>query len=207
MEPLPVLSNLLALPASWIAFVSGEYLAAFFNLMAALFSSYYHLCKSYRGVCLVDFDIHQNGDFLFAELAIVTTAILLVYWPPHLYWLKNGSLILGAGILLILRLNQVNGMVAHGAVAIGALLVPMVYWILFWVRHKRFPRYKWPLFTAGTIISTMGIYLFIIQNNWVDAYWLIHSVWHAFVFLGQYFFLQVRYVVPATLVHRKLPQR
>jgi len=100
--------------------------------LTATFSSFYHTCNSFHGVCFgLSPSLWRHLDFFTAQLLIPVTALNLVKFPRRLFMLRR--LLIVACALLIFFLLQYfeEGLVIQLALSASSLLFILLYWICY----------------------------------------------------------------------------
>ena len=79
-------------------------------------------------------------------------------------------------------------------VAIAAIAFSFVFVYVIWHRcvHGYWPEYELVQLTLGVAFTILAVAFFVEQNSWPPGYGYIHSFWHAFGAIGQYFLLGIR---------------
>ncbi len=186
---VPIFSNLIFLLPADRALKWGRGLRSFAFALVVLASGLYHLCVGFPVTCLWPFWKHHVIDFWTAEQLIPFTAIYFVrFRSPFIEkWLLLSSVVI-VGLLVT---GQQDTMLAQAGITVGSFIFVGVYLIWYRITHGRYPDYDLVQLTLGAACTIFSITFFVFQNYWPDGYWIMHSLWHIFGGLGQYFFMGI----------------
>jgi hypothetical protein len=153
--------------------------------------------------------IHHHLDFFFSQLLIVLTALYFIDFGSWSF-LERILIIFGAlGIFFIEALTPTQ-LLTQALISGASLLLICIYVFLYHpARHGRVPDYHWPNVTWGIIFIALGCLCFALINQTSDGnYWWLHSMWHIFAGIGQFFILRIRDPVPAAAaIDSKVPEK
>ncbi|CAG9835409.1 unnamed protein product [Diabrotica balteata] len=177
---LLVLSNLIFLPAVYIAYRRKYYIEALTYFFICFFSTFYHACDAGENLinfCLVRLSALQFGDFFCAILAIWVTLIAIADLPQLLTSVCH---MVGAIVLAFCTTINKTSLWVFGLPVITGLLIVVVSWILKYRKVKqRFANrnylyYKIPI---GVTVVTVGLVCYAFLQT-EDNYKYLHSLWH-----------------------------
>lgn len=192
----PVLSNLIFLAPAIRAYLWGRIFRTFHSTLVLFSSGSYHVCKAYPGACLFDYLMHKDFDYIVAILFLPLDALYFVHFDQKNSYLEWWAVFLSIVTVGLVTVGFTDGFVAHailaGIVAGGVIL----YWIVFYVKHGKFPKYDWLQLTLAIALSLFGVALFVLQDDNPDGYWYIHTMWHITVGLGRFFLIGIKPAVP-----------
>lgn len=158
-------------------------------------SAFYHACNSYLGLCLFSPNVQRKVDFFFAQWLIVITALYIIKFPVHLYYIERWLIFVAALGIFIVEFFY-NEPFALQLIIVGLSVAAIViYWICFAVakaqcgENPRIPFYNWGHLIFGVSLTALACVLFTVQSDWHLGYPYVHSVWHVLAALGQYFIL------------------
>lgn len=192
----PIITNLVFIAPAVRAFLWGRIFRAFHSALVLFSSGSYHVCKAYAWACLFDFQMHKDFDYIVAVLFIPLDAIYFVYFDQATSYLEWWAVLLSVVVVALITTGFASGFVAHAILAGVVMGGLCVYWLIFYLRNKRFPNYDWRELTLALVLSLFGVALFLIQDFNPDGYWYIHGMWHLFVGLGRFFVIGVKPPVP-----------
>jgi len=189
-DVLTIVSNLALLIPAITAARYHRWTRAWVFFWETWVSLLYHLCDSFS-VCLFSYTVHHNLDFFFAQLLIVLAGLYVIVFPRGWEWLERGLIIVGAIAIIVLQVTLGGELIVQGAIVVVLFLGIIIYWCAAGV-----PRYNWAMFLLGFSLTSSSVTLYILQNQWNQAFWAIHSLWHVAAALGQHYFLQIRPPAP-----------
>lgn len=217
----PILSNFFFLVPAVQAFRYGRITRAIIYALIPFTSGSFHACDEGYS-CVFPFVMHKNLDYIFAILIIPLTALYFVHWGD--VWQPLERLLIIIFILLIAVIVNVQqdseSLIGLGIILLSAVLVPVIYWIGYavnaamqWPRppllcccHKNyngahgaryFPKYEWGALLAGVSLTSIGVYLFMVQGTLIYTWsYVLHSMWHIMAAFGQYYIIQIKAPVP-----------
>ncbi|KAI4469065.1 five-span transmembrane protein m83 [Holotrichia oblita] len=183
---LLVLSNLIFVPAAYVAYKKKFYVEMIVYLSAFLSSSFYHMCdagENIISICLVKLDVLQFSDFFSGLLAIWVTLIAVAAIP--LPW-SSISHITGALVLAFGTTLSKQSLIVFLVPVITGVIIIIGHWI--YLRRKigkSFPNRRYvkiylPLALLVTGAGLLMYGLFQTQSN----YKYLHSLWHISMGLG-----------------------
>ena len=192
----PVLSNLIFIAPAIRAYAWGRIFRAFHSALVLFSSGSYHVCKAYHGGCIFDYLFHKDFDYIVAILYLPIDALYFVYFDQDNSYLEWWAIFVSIVVVGLITVGVTSGFFAHAILAgvlVGGLVI---YWIVFYLRNGKFPKYNWRELTAAMALSLFGVALFVIQDYNIEGYWYIHSMWHLTVGLGRFFILGIKPAVP-----------
>lgn len=183
---LLVISNLIFVPAAYIAYRRKFYVEMIVYISAFLSSSFYHMCdagENIISVCVVRLDVLQFSDFFSGLLAIWVTLIAVSAIPHPWSSISHitGSLILAFGTTL-----SKQSLVVFIVPVVSGVIIVTGNWI--YLRRKLgkgFPnrRYVKIYLPIALVITGAGLLMYALfqtQSN----YKYLHSLWHISMGLG-----------------------
>lgn len=187
---LPVLSNLFFLLPADRALRWGRGFRSIIFFIIVFASSLYHMCVGFPMTCVWSFQKHHVIDFWTAEIVIPVAALYFIRFraPFVEKWLIIISII-SVGLLVT---GKADNIVCQAGVTLGSFVVVGIYLAWYVYTHGYWPDYDLVQLTLGVLCTVFSISFFVLQNYWPDGYWILHSFWHAFGALGQYFILGIR---------------
>jgi Protein of unknown function (DUF3522) len=178
-----VISNLFLLFPSIIAWDRERIFISVVFFVETWTSSLYHLCRAFE-VCIFDYWVLHNFDFFFATSLIwLATVFLIRFSYEYRYW----ELVLNMIGLLAVAVIQAAWPGEHTGVAIFAVVsmgILLIYAIVYGIQHSGLLPYNWFFLCVGLTLLTLSTMLYTIQNYWLAARWIIHSLWHVMAGLG-----------------------
>ncbi|KAB0799793.1 hypothetical protein PPYR_07673 [Photinus pyralis] len=183
---LLVLSNVVFLPATYIAYRRGYYVEAVVYFSTGFFSSFYHACDAGENIysfCIVNLSVLQFSDFFCGLLAIWVTIIAIAHlphpWPSICH-------ITGAILLSFTTTINKTAIWAFAIPFVTGIIILVASWCCHYKRSKaRFPskRYQCIIFPIGIITVAFGLltYAFLQTNS---NYMYLHSMWHIVIALS-----------------------
>lgn len=191
----PVISNLAFLAPGIRAIQYGRVGRAFIYFLVIFSSGSYHLCKSYSGACLFEYQSHKQFDFVIAQVNIPVGALYFIYFPLSLAWLEWWTLLISLLLTTLVVTCFSAGFYIQCIISAAFFLVIFIYWGIFYCLHGRIPKYKWKEVMLGVAVSIIGLSMFQLQNVWPAGYWALHSLWHILIAFGQFFLIGIRKMI------------
>jgi len=194
----------LILPAAQ-AYLMRRYTRCMVYLLVLVSSTLYHTCLVYNSACVLNGNTLKHMDFFFANFIIPLTALYVIYFPPHWYFLERFLIVAVAFINLILILLFDDAFGVQLGLAAGSFGAIVVYWVGYTCYAKRttgnwaFPPYNWDYFALGIACTGVACSLYTTQIMNHLYYSWIHGCWHMVAAFGQYFLLQIRPWAPENL--------
>ncbi|KAK5648585.1 hypothetical protein RI129_003477 [Pyrocoelia pectoralis] len=177
---LLVLSNIVFLPATYVAYKRGYFVEAVVYFSTGFFSSFYHACDAGEDIynfCIVNLSVLQFSDFFCGLLAIWVTIIAIAHlshpWPSICH-------ITGAILLSFTTTINKTAIWAFAIPFMTGIAILIISWSCHYKRTKvRFPskQYRCIIFPLGIITVALGLltYAFLQTNS---NYMYLHSMWH-----------------------------
>jgi len=188
-----VFSNLFFILPAIRALYKREWIRAIVFFLITFISGTYHLCDSSIMACLWETYIHHDLDFFLSQLLIPMTILYFIYFKYR--FIETWILIIFAFAIYFVQVltdsTQMNVQIIIVGISLGILLIYLVY---HGIRFKRWPRYHAKSLIWGIIFTVAGVLFFVWDMG--DAYWALHSSWHIFVAIGQYFLLGIKDAAP-----------
>ena len=181
-----------------------------------VFSSMYHVCNSFEGMCVFDAHFHRQLDFFFAQFVIPATALYIIIFPRNCLFLERFLFIAFAIGIVLIQVTAGEVFTAQLVLVAAAFALILVYWIAYatwkWGSQKQrpsLPDYDWENFYWGIALTAIASSLFATESQNPSFRWAIHSLWHALAALGQHFLLQIRPPAPRyanmdALIHNRV---
>ena len=188
---LPVLSNqFFLLPASRALRYGLGYRAFWYFIIAEFTSPLYHLCLGFPKACLFHAFSHYVIDFWSANMVIPMSGLRFIKFrsPFVEMWIITTCIII-VGLLV----TQMGTTLAAQCVIAGVTLFFIAVYVI-WHRlaHGYWPEYDLVQLVLGSAFTIFAICFYVAQDAWPDGYEYVHSFWHAFGAIGQYFLLGIR---------------
>ena len=192
----PILTNLVFIAPAVRAYMWGRIFRTFHSLLVLFSSGSYHTCKSFPWACLFDYQMHKDFDYIIAVLFLPMDALYFVYFDETTSYLEWWAVFVSIVAVSLITTGMTSGFVAHAILAgvVGGGVV--IYWIVFYAKHKRFPKYNWMELGLAIGLSVFGVALFVLQDYNPGGYWYIHSMWHLDVGMGRFFIIGIKDAVP-----------
>lgn len=192
----PIISNLGFAAPAIRAYKWGRIFRAFHSALVLFSSGSYHVCKSYYWACLFNYTMEKDFDYVIAVLFLPLDALYFVYFDQSTSYLEWWAILLSIVVVALITTGVASGFIAHAILAGVVAGGVVVYWIVFYRRHGRLPKYDWMQLTLGIGSSLFGVALFVLQDFNPGGYWYIHSLWHLFVAMGRFFIIGIKPAVP-----------
>ncbi|KAJ8925288.1 hypothetical protein NQ315_009117 [Exocentrus adspersus] len=177
---LLVLSNLMFLPASYIAFRRKYYIESVTYFSICFFSTFYHACDAGENIisyCLVRLSALQFGDFFCALLAIWVTIIAIADLSPLVTSMCHMA---GAIILAFCtNIDRTALWIFTFPVLIGVAIMSVSWYLKYKKIRQRFvqKRYIYVNIPVGTVLVAVGLTMYAFLQT-EDNYKYLHSLWH-----------------------------
>ncbi|XP_023014078.2 post-GPI attachment to proteins factor 6 [Leptinotarsa decemlineata] len=177
---LLVLSNLMFLPAVYVAYKRKFYIEAITYFSICFFSTFYHACDAGEHIlsyCLVRLSALQFGDFFCALLAIWVTLIAIADLPSLI---TPACHMVGAIVLSFCTTINKTALWIFALPVITGIAIISCSWYLKYLKVKqRFAnrRYLFYNIPIGTVVVFFGLVLYAFLQT-EDNYKYLHSVWH-----------------------------
>lgn len=188
----PIISNLAFVAPGIRAILYGRVGRAFIYFLVLFSSGSYHLCKSFSGTCLFQYQSHKQFDFVIAQVNIPIGALYFIYFPLYLAWLEWWTLLISLLLTTLVVTCFSTTFYIQSIVSAAFILVIFIYWVIFYCIHGRLPKYNWRELLLGVSTTIVGLSMFHLQNVWPAGYWALHSLWHILVAFGQFFLIGIR---------------
>jgi hypothetical protein len=183
---LLVLSNLMFLPAVYVAYRRKYYVEAIVYFAIFFFSTFYHACDAGEKIisfCITRLGALQFADFYCALLAIWVTLIAIAdlpsYWPTMCH-------ITGAIILSFTTTINKTGIWGFVLPVATGLVIIAINWFLKWRKVRQLflhKRYLYIYIPLGIVVVCVGLTIFIFLET-SDNYKYLHSMWHVLMAVG-----------------------
>lgn len=177
---LLVLSNLMFLPAVYVAFRRKYYIESITYFAICFFSTFYHACDAGENIisyCLVRWSALQFADFFCALLAIWVTIIAVADLPPLITSVCH---MLGAIILAFCTSIDRTALWIFAFPVLLGIGIWCVSWYLKYRKIKqRFvnKRYAYINIPVGTALVVVGLVMYAFLQT-EGNYKYLHSLWH-----------------------------
>ena len=179
-----IISNAALLAPSLVAWNRGYIDISVLFFFEAWMSGIFHLCKAFD-VCVMGFWTLHQFDFFFATSFIWLAATFLIILDDYIIW--NHHLV-GRHIELALRMSGLfivailQAMTSSDAkisfFSFAALGLLLIYLIAFRLVKHHWPPYDMYYLCLAFEMFALSSTMFLVQNYWPGAYWIIHSDWH-----------------------------
>lgn len=163
------------------------------------FSSFYHTCNNWSGLCVLPANLLRKMDFFMAQYLIMLTALYIIQFTRTWAWVERWLIVATLVALFVVEATLNEPFAAQIIIAGVAALFIIIYWVVYAVTRKngsRFPPYDWEAFSMGIALLALACVLFSTQRQWHLGYPWVHSVWHVLAALGQYYILCTRRAAP-----------
>ncbi|CAG9821030.1 unnamed protein product [Phaedon cochleariae] len=177
---LLVLSNLMFLPAVYVAFKRKFYIEAICYFSICFFSTFYHACDAGENIisfCLVRLSALQFGDFFCALLAIWVTLIAIA----DLSEMRRSVFHMVGAIILAFctTINKTALWIFTLPVCSGLFIISISWYLKYRTVKSRFAnrRYLYYNIPIGAGIVTVGLVMYAFLQT-KDNYKYLHSIWH-----------------------------
>lgn len=197
-DVLSVISNAFFLIPCAQAIVLRHWTRAVLYFFMALISSFYHVCNSWTGTCVLDATIHRKMDFFFAQLLIPVTALYIIKFKDWWCFLERVLIMFTALFLFVVEVVSDEPFIIQVIIAGASFTAIIVYWIGYaCYMYKKtgkasIPEYDWEALVTAVGCTALACVLFATQRMWHQGYPWVHSVWHALAGMGQYWVLMTR---------------
>ncbi|XP_057664306.1 post-GPI attachment to proteins factor 6 [Diorhabda carinulata] len=177
---LLVFSNLMFLPAVYVAFKRKYYIEGVTYFFICFFSTFYHACDAGENLlnfCLVRLSALQFGDFFCAILAIWVT-LLAIADLPQLF--TSMCHMVGAIILAFCTtINKTSLWVFALPVFTGLIIIAISWFMKYRKVEQRFAnrRYLFYQIPIGVTLVVVGLVCYAFLQT-EDNYKYLHSFWH-----------------------------
>ncbi|KAJ8963972.1 hypothetical protein NQ314_005231 [Rhamnusium bicolor] len=177
---LLVLSNLMFLPAVYIAFKRKYYVESITYFSICFFSTFYHACDAGENIisfCLVRLSALQFADFFCALLAIWATIIALADLLPLTTSIFH---MIGAIILAFCTTIDRTALWIFALPVLTGVFIVIISWYFKYRKvRQRFAdkRYLYVNVPLGIVVVAVGLIMYAFlqtENN----YKYLHSLWH-----------------------------
>ena len=185
-----ILSNVIFFLPAYEAYKRNRKLRALIYFFMAWASGLYHTCLGFD-VCLFTYEFHHYLDFFFAQFLIIVAGSYLIIYNNKYRYLDYWILAIGALGIVILQVTLEGSLLIQAGIVSFVFVGLVFYWMSTAAIHS-LPKYEWDMFLLGLSLTGGSITLFVFQNSWYQAYWLIHSVWHIAAGLGQYYLVKLK---------------
>ena len=195
-----VISNAVFLIPCAQAIVLRHWTRAVLYFFMSIISSFYHVCDSWNGTCLLDAVVHRKMDFFFAQLLIPVTALYIIKFKGVWCFLERVVILFVALFLFVVEVVSNEPFIIQVIIAGISFFAIITYWIGFaiYTSYKSggkswgIPEYDWDAFVMAVACTALACVLFATQRMWHGGYGWVHSVWHSLAGLGQYWVLMTR---------------
>jgi hypothetical protein len=217
---LLVVSNAAFLLPAYKAWRMHLHTRLFIFLCILIFSSWYHACfdvGDYQGEhhdnvwCAFRHTTHRALDFFFAKMLVPLTGLYLVVFPPRYAYLERYYLYVNALLCVLIGIESyfaakygtvsphewvsasISDSQEYVPLVLSVAAFVMAQWLYVSLVHRLVPMYDWPDLLLGLLFQAGGLVLYWQQERQpAEYYWIIHSLWHLFSALGQYWLLESR---------------
>lgn len=177
---LLVLSNIIFIPAVYIAYRRKYYAECVIYSSTCFFSTFYHACDAGENIisfCIARVAVLQFSDFFSALLSIWVTLIAIANvhppWTPILH--MSGAVFIAFGVTL----NRYSLWVFAIPSAIGIVIV-ITNWYLYYRKNALLPvnkRYLYIKLPVGVVMVVVGLIMYAALQT-QSNYKYLHSLWH-----------------------------
>lgn len=177
---LLVLSNLMFLPAVFLAYRRRYYIEAIAYFSIFFFSTFYHACDAGEHIinyCITRLAALQFADFYCALVAIWVTLIAIADLPS--FW---PSICQMTGAIILAFTTTINKTAVWAFVlpsASGVCIVLISWGLKYWKVRKMFVnrRYLYVYVPIGLAVVALGLAIYSTLQT-TSNYKYLHSMWH-----------------------------
>ncbi|XP_066157231.1 post-GPI attachment to proteins factor 6 [Euwallacea fornicatus] len=181
-----IISNILFIPAVYIAYKRKYYLEALVYFSIFLSSSFYHACDAGENVlsfCIFRLVALQFADFFSALLAIWLTLLAIADLPP-----LQLSLLQMCGAMIIsfcVTLNRYSLWIFALPSAIGIVIIGISWYLKYRKFRCRFidRGYLYIYLPLGSVVVLVGLIIYALLQTQRN-YMYLHSLWHMIMAAG-----------------------
>ncbi len=188
---------------------------AFVYFSLVVVSSLYHLCKvdasnepGEGGICfLLTFRQYRHMDWFFAQLVLFLTATYFISFGAIVdketgriirmpfFWLRDCILYYYALImaisLLLIDIDDNVIVIISMAIALPSLI--LIFWLQAYFQYNLKPKFDYIDLSLGLFLTIASVILVSTQKIAPDsAFWVIHSIWHVGIAVGQFYLMDSR---------------
>lgn len=154
-------------------------------------SSLFHLCKAFD-VCPLSYWTLRQFDFFFAtSLLWLSAALLVILEGPYArrieVAIQSAGLVTAAFVQAATKAESVTSIFSY--VAIGMVVI---YIIVYRCVNLKWPPYNMYYLCLAIELFALSTNMYLVQNYWPGAYWIIHATWHVLAAAGWVCLLSVR---------------
>lgn len=180
---LLVLSNLMFIPAIYIAFRRKYYIESISYFSIFLFSTFYHACDAGENIisyCIVRMEALQFGDFFCALLSIWVTLIAIADLPqlPTSICHMVGAIVLA----FCTNINRTSLWIFALPFVTGLGVLAFSWFLKYRKIKQRFVarRFLMVNIPVGSALVIIGLVLYAFLET-ADNYKYLHSCWHVLI--------------------------
>ncbi|XP_066249341.1 post-GPI attachment to proteins factor 6 [Euwallacea similis] len=181
-----IISNILFIPAVYIAYKRKYYLEALLYFSIFLSSSFYHACDAGENIlsfCVFRLAALQFADFFSALLAIWLTLLVMADLPP-----LQLSLLQMSGAMIIsfcVTLNRYALWIFALPSAIGVVIIGISWYLKYRKFRCRFidRGYLYVYLPVGSLVVFVGLIIYALLQTQRN-YMYLHSLWHMIMAAG-----------------------